>query len=178
MLPLPTEATFEAMNVSTDRRHLFYTYNDSSRVRQSGFTQQNIVVDIDDVERDMEISSGKGSLWLWYLGYSKCFSEISIFWYNSLILRYKQAYLFLSCFSSPAIIQTNSSLAWEVVQKYVHGWTRIMKLLCHWYITPLTFRTKCSNHRVYINDAIGWWQFYYAFPLTYFLLLVIWMTSF
>ena len=28
MLPLPTEATIEAMNVSTDRRHPFHTYND------------------------------------------------------------------------------------------------------------------------------------------------------
>ena len=62
MLPLPTEATIEAMNVSTDRRHPFYTYNDRNRFRQFGFTQQNIVVDIDDVERDMEISNGKGSL--------------------------------------------------------------------------------------------------------------------
>ena len=26
MLPLPTEATAEAMNVCTDRRHLFHTY--------------------------------------------------------------------------------------------------------------------------------------------------------
>ena len=26
MLPLPTEATTEAMNVCTDRRHLFHTY--------------------------------------------------------------------------------------------------------------------------------------------------------
>ena len=62
MLPLPTEATLEAMNVSTDRRHPFQTHNDRNRFRQFGFTQQNIVVDIDDVERDMEISNGKGSL--------------------------------------------------------------------------------------------------------------------
>ena len=55
MLPLPTEATLEAMNVSTDRRHPFYTYNDRNRFRQFGFTQQNIVVDTDDVLRDMKI---------------------------------------------------------------------------------------------------------------------------
>ena len=62
MLPLPTEATIEALNVSTNRRHPFHTYNDRNRFRQFGFTQQNIVVDIDNVERDMEISNGKGSL--------------------------------------------------------------------------------------------------------------------
>ena len=59
MLPLPTEATIEAMNVSLDPRHPFHTYNDRNRFRQFGFTQENI---IDDVERDMEISNGKGSL--------------------------------------------------------------------------------------------------------------------
>ena len=62
MLPLLTEATIKAMNVSTDRRHPFHTYNDRNRFRQFGFTQQDNVVDIDDVERDMEISNGKGSL--------------------------------------------------------------------------------------------------------------------
>ena len=62
MLPLPTEATIEAMNVSTDRRHPFHTYNDRNRFSQFGFTEQNIVVDIDNVERDMEISNGKRSL--------------------------------------------------------------------------------------------------------------------
>ena len=92
MLPLPTEATVEAMNVSTDRRHPFHTYNDRNRFRQFGFTQQNIVVDIDDIERDMEISNGKGSLRIRYS--------------NSLILQHKRTYLFLSYFSSPAIIQT------------------------------------------------------------------------
>ena len=34
MLPLPTEATIEAMNVSTDRRHPFQSYNDRNRFRQ------------------------------------------------------------------------------------------------------------------------------------------------
>ena len=148
MLPLLTEATIEAMNVSRDQGHPFHIYNDCNRFRQFGFTQRNTVVDIDDVGRNVEISNGMGSLRHSCLGYSQCFSMISIFWYNSLILLYKQTYLFLSCFSSPVIIQTNSSLAWEVVQKYVHGWTRIMKPLCHWFITSLTFRTKCSNHRV------------------------------
>ena len=61
MLPLPTEGTIDAMDVSTDRRHPFHTYNDRNRFRQFGFTQENIVVDIDDVERDMEISNGKKS---------------------------------------------------------------------------------------------------------------------
>ena len=83
MLPLPTEATTEAINVSTDRRHPFHTYNDRNRFRQFGFTQQNIVVEIDDGERDMEISNGKGSLRYWCLGCSQCFSVISIFWYCS-----------------------------------------------------------------------------------------------
>ena len=62
MLPLPTEATVEDMNVSMDRRHPFRTYSDCNRFRQFGFTQQNLVVDVDDVERDMEIWNGKGSL--------------------------------------------------------------------------------------------------------------------
>ena len=62
MLPLPTDATIEAMNVCTDRRHPFYTYIDLSQFGRFGFTQQNIVVDIDDVERDVEISNGQKSL--------------------------------------------------------------------------------------------------------------------
>ena len=62
MLTLPTEATIEAMNVSTDRRHPFHTYNDRNRFRQFGFAQQNVVVELDDVGRDLEISNGKGSL--------------------------------------------------------------------------------------------------------------------
>ena len=62
MLPLPTEATTAAMNASTDQCHPFHTYNDCNQFRQFGFTQQNIIVDIDDMERDMEISNGKGSL--------------------------------------------------------------------------------------------------------------------
>ena len=65
------------------------------------------------MERDTEISNGKGSLRHWCPGYSQCFSVISIFWYNSLILQWRQTYWFVSCFSSPAIIQTNSSLAWD-----------------------------------------------------------------
>ena len=32
------------------------------------------------------------------------------------MLQYKQIYLFMSYFSSPVIIQTNSTLAWEVVK--------------------------------------------------------------
>ena len=61
MLPLPTEATIVAMNVSTNRRHPSHTYNDRNLFRQSGF-KQNIVVGKDNVERDMGISNGKGSL--------------------------------------------------------------------------------------------------------------------
>ena len=150
MLPLPTEATTEAMNVSTDRRHPFYTSNDYNRFRQFGFTQQNIVVNIDDEESDTEFLTGKGSLRHWRLGYNLCFSFILIFLWqgNSLILQRKQAYLFLSSFSSPAFTQTNSSLGWEVVQIYVHRWTRIMKPFCHWFIKSLTLRTKCSNYRI------------------------------
>ena len=48
MLSLPTEATIAAMNVFTDRRHPFHTYNDHNRFRQFGFTQQNTVVNTDD----------------------------------------------------------------------------------------------------------------------------------
>ena len=62
MLLLPTEATVEAMNVSTDQCHPFHTYNHHDRFKQFGFTKQNIIVNIDDVERDMEISNGRGSL--------------------------------------------------------------------------------------------------------------------
>ena len=79
MLPLPTEATIEAMNVSTDRRHPFHTYNDRNRFGQFELTQQNIVVDINDVERDTEISNGKRSLRQRRLSDSQCFSVISIF---------------------------------------------------------------------------------------------------
>ena len=52
MLPLPTEATIGAMNVSTDRCHPFHTYNDHNRFRQTGFTQQNII-----------INTGQGRQW-------------------------------------------------------------------------------------------------------------------
>ena len=62
MLLLPTETTIEAVNVCTDRRHPFHTDHDHNRFRRFGFTQQNIVVNIDNVERDMEILNGKGSL--------------------------------------------------------------------------------------------------------------------
>ena len=57
MLLLPTEATIEAVNVSTDRHNSFHTYD-----KQLGCTQRNSVFNIDDVERDVEISNGKGSL--------------------------------------------------------------------------------------------------------------------
>ena len=60
MLPLLTEATTDAMNVSMDQCHPFHTYNSHNWFRQFGFTQQNIIVDKDDMERDMEISNGGG----------------------------------------------------------------------------------------------------------------------
>ena len=60
MLPLPTEATIEAMNVSTDRRHPFHTYDDRNRFRQFGVTKQNIEVDMDDMLRDVETSNERG----------------------------------------------------------------------------------------------------------------------
>ena len=62
MLLLPTKATIEAMNNSTVQGHPFHTHNNHNLLRQFGFTQQNIVLNIADVERDMEISNGKGSL--------------------------------------------------------------------------------------------------------------------
>ena len=61
MLPLPTEATSDAVNVSTERHHPTHAY-DRNQFRQFGFTRENIVVDINGVERDMGISNGKGSL--------------------------------------------------------------------------------------------------------------------
>ena len=51
------------------------------------------------MERDVEISNGKGSLRHWCLGYSQCFSVISRFWYNSLIQQHKQTYFSLSYFN-------------------------------------------------------------------------------
>ena len=57
MLPLPKEATIEAMNVSKDGRLLVHTYNDRNWFRQFGFTQQNIVVNTDG-KRNIEISNG------------------------------------------------------------------------------------------------------------------------
>ena len=62
MLPLLTEATIEAMDISTDQCHPIHTYDDHNLFRQCGFTQQNIVVNTDNVKRDMEISNWKGSL--------------------------------------------------------------------------------------------------------------------
>ena len=135
MLPLLTEATIEAMNVSTDRRHPFHTCNDRKWFRQFWFTHQNIVVDIDDMERDMEISSGKGSLRHWCLGYSQYLSVISTFWYISLILQYKQTYLFLSYFSSPVIRILRSLRSID--------YSRVIDVL----VTPLHSRFPCFSPR-------------------------------
>ena len=158
MLPLPTGNV--SMDVSTDRRHPFHTYNDRNRFGQFELTQQNIVVDINDVERDTEISNGKRSMRHWRLGDSQCFSVISIFWWeaNSLILQHMQTYLFLSYFSSPAIIHTKSSLAWEVVQKYVAyiDEPESRKRFAIDSFKSLTFRTKCSNHRVIKKKKKKW----------------------
>ena len=49
MLPLTTKATTEALNVSMDRRHPFNTWNDRTRFRQFGFTQQNILIECADL---------------------------------------------------------------------------------------------------------------------------------
>ena len=66
MLPLPTFATIEAMDVSTDRRYPFHTYNDDNLFRQFGITtkkqNKNIVISTDNVDSDIEISNAKGSL--------------------------------------------------------------------------------------------------------------------
>ena len=60
MLPLSTEATTEAMNISTDQHHPFHTYNNHNLFGQIGCTQQNTIVNTDNVERDME--KGMGSM--------------------------------------------------------------------------------------------------------------------
>ena len=108
MLPLRTEATIEAMNISTGQRHPFHTYNDRNWFRQFGFTQRNIIVDIDEMERNMAISNGKRSLRHCRLRLQSMFlSDFDILIaYNSLIQQQKQTYLFLSYFLSPATIQT------------------------------------------------------------------------
>ena len=61
MLLLLTESTVEFVNVSMDPHHPFHTYNNHNRLRQVGFTQQNFIVNIDDVERDIELLNGKES---------------------------------------------------------------------------------------------------------------------
>ena len=60
MLLLLTESTVEFVNVSMDPHHPFHTYN-YNRLRHLGFTQQNFIVNIDDVERDIELLNGKES---------------------------------------------------------------------------------------------------------------------
>ena len=160
MLPLPTEAAIEAVNVSTDRRHPFHTYKDRNRFIQFGFIQQNIVVDIDDLERDMAISNGKGSLRHWCLGYGQCFSVISISWYNSLIQQHKQAYLFLSYFWSSAIIQTPIWLGRSSKNIYIDEPKSRNHIAIDSLPKSLTFRTKCRNHRIIKkinkwNNAVG-----------------------
>ena len=168
MLLLPTGATIEAMNVSTDRRHPFHTYNDRNRFRQLFWIHTT-----KHRSRHRRRGERRGNLeWKWVI-------ETLMPWLQSMLLsdfvilmagwfHYTAAHanlLFLSYFSLPAIIQTSSSLAWEVVQKYVQGWTRMMKPLCLWFIKWLTSRTKCSSHRVikkccyFQNDAVGWRRF-------------------
>ena len=150
------------MDVSTDRRHPSHTYNDRSRFRQFGFTQQNVVVDTDAVETDMEISNGKRSLRHWWLGFSQCFSVISIFWCNSIIQQHKQTYLFLIYFSSPAIIQTPVWLGRSSKNLYMdepESWNYFAidslnrLLLEQSVIGSLLFF-------IFFNDAVGWRQFY------------------
>ena len=60
MLPLPTDATTESMSISTDWRHPFHTCNNHNLFSQFGFTEQIIMVNTNDAERDMEILNGKG----------------------------------------------------------------------------------------------------------------------
>ena len=109
---------------------------------------KNIVVDIDDLERDMAISNGKGSLRHWCLGYGQCFSVISISWYNSLIQQHKQAYLFLSYFWSSAIIQTPIWLGRSSKNIYIDEPKSRNHIAIDSLSKSLTFRTKCRNHRI------------------------------
>ena len=158
MLPLRTEATIEAMNVSTDRRHLFHTYNDRNRFGQFGFTQQNIGVDIDD----MAISNGKGSLRHCRLRLQSMFlSDFDILIaYNSLIQQQKQTYLFLSYFLSPATIQTPVWLGRWSKNMYMdepESWNyfaidSLNRLLLEQSAAMIVSWKK--------NDAVGWQQFY------------------
>ena len=64
------------MNICMDRHHPFHTYNDHKWFRQFEFTQHNIVINIDDMERDTEILNGTGSLRHWRCGYNQFFSVI------------------------------------------------------------------------------------------------------
>ena len=112
MLALPTEATTEAMNICTNRRQPFRAYNDHNRGREFGFIQQNIVVNRrrgeghENHEWQRVIETLTPRLQPVFL------SDFDILMQaNTLILQHKQTYLFLSYFSSLAIIQTNSSLA-------------------------------------------------------------------
>ena len=78
MLPLSTEATLEARNVPTDRRHAFNT-NDHNRFGQFEFTQLNIVVNTDEREEEHgNFEWKKESLRHLRLCYNQCFSVMSI----------------------------------------------------------------------------------------------------
>lgn len=59
MLPLPTGAAIEATNTYTDQCHPSHTYDCHNLLRRFLFTQQDITVNTDDVERNIEISTGK-----------------------------------------------------------------------------------------------------------------------
>ena len=145
MLSLPTDATVEAMNIPTDRRHSFHTYSDHSSFRQFAFTERNIVVNTDNVERDWKSRTGRGD---WNDVDASVTINVSRWFLYSNGSTSKLNFFFLSYFSSPVIIQINSSLALKVVQKYVNRWTGVVKWLCYWFIKSFAFKTKCSNHRV------------------------------
>ena len=134
MLSLPTETTIEATNTSTDWRHPFHTYDDL--FRQSGFTQ-DIVVNTDDVERNMEISNWKWSLRNWHHCDNQCFDLIHTSIYSNGRL------------PSPPL--PAPSLVWEAVQKYVNRSTRFMKSLSlHLHLQrrfsiAVEWATKCPS---------------------------------
>ena len=107
MLPLPTEATIQAMNVFTDRRHPFHTYNGRNRFRQLFWIHTT-------KHRSRHRRRGERHGILEWRGVIETLMPRvqSVFLgdfdiliaYNSLIQQHKQIYLFLSYFSSPAII--------------------------------------------------------------------------
>ena len=112
MLPLPTEAAVEAMNVFTDRRHPFNTYNDRKRFSQFGFTHRSRHRRRGEKHRNLE---WKGVIeTLTSRLQSVLLSDFDILIaYNSLILQHKQTYFvpeifFIAChYSNSSVCFTN-----------------------------------------------------------------------